>query len=105
MATPVHSADRSAGGHRVASGPRAPAPAWPAGRGSPALDRVVHSAFSEPDRRRQRRSRAIVVVRDGRIVAERYAPGFGVGTRFAGWSMTKSVLSALVGILVGEGRL
>ncbi len=78
---------------------------WPSAAASPAVDQIVASAFLEPDRRRLRRTRAIVVVQDGQIVAERYAPGFGETTRFSGWSMTKSVLSALVGVLVGEGRL
>jgi CubicO group peptidase (beta-lactamase class C family) len=46
-----------------------------------------------------------VVLQDREIVAEQYAPGFDAATRFGGWSMTKSVLNALVGILIGEGRL
>jgi CubicO group peptidase (beta-lactamase class C family) len=83
----------------------APASPWQEGIGSPALDRIVASAFTEPNRRRLRRTRAVVVVRDGQIIAERYAPGFAAETRFPGWSMTKSVLGAMVGILVGEGRL
>src|SRR4051812_7388809 len=78
---------------------------WPSAAASPVLERIVASAFLEPDRSRLRRTRAIVVVQDGQIVAERYAPGFGDTTRFSGWSMTKSVLSALVGVLVAEGRL
>jgi CubicO group peptidase (beta-lactamase class C family) len=65
----------------------------------------VDGAFLEPNPRRLRRTRAVVVAHDGRILVERYAPGFSEGTRFQGWSMTKSVLSALAGVLVGEGRL
>ncbi|MFA5138845.1 MAG: serine hydrolase [Elusimicrobiota bacterium] len=65
----------------------------------------VSAAFAEPDPRKLRRTRAVVVVHDGRIVAERYAPGFSEETPLAGWSMTKSVLSALVGVLVARGRL
>ncbi len=49
--------------------------------------------------------RAIVVVHDGRIVAERYGSGFGPSTPLLGWSMTKSVFAGLVGVLVGDGRL
>jgi CubicO group peptidase (beta-lactamase class C family) len=49
--------------------------------------------------------RAIVVVDHGRIVAERYAPGFTAGTPLLGWSMTKTVVAGLVGLLVKDGRL
>jgi CubicO group peptidase (beta-lactamase class C family) len=47
----------------------------------------------------------VVVVKDGRIVAERYAEGFGIDTPILGFSATKSVTSALVGILVRQGKL
>jgi len=66
-----------------------------------ALDR----AFSEPDPQRLRRTRAVVIVYDGYLVAERYSPGISKDTPLIGWSMTKSVTSALVGILVGQGKL
>jgi CubicO group peptidase (beta-lactamase class C family) len=49
--------------------------------------------------------RAIVVAAHGRIVAERYGAGFSPATPLLGWSMTKSVVAGLVGILVKEGRL
>jgi hypothetical protein len=83
---------------------------WPKGEQSAAtppaaVNRVLDAAFSEPDPRRRRRTRAIVVVRDGRIAAERYAPGFSAATPLNGWSMAKSVLGALIGTLVAEGRL
>jgi len=68
----------------------------------PALKAVVDRAFAAPN---AARTRAIVVVQDRRIVAERYAPGYSATQRMQGWSMTKSVLNALVGILVGEGKL
>jgi len=50
-------------------------------------------------------TRAVVVLKDGRLVAERYAPGFGPTTPQLGWSMTKSVTDLLVGRLVQEGRI
>jgi CubicO group peptidase (beta-lactamase class C family) len=45
------------------------------------------------------------VVKDGRIVAERYADGFGIDTPLLGFSTTKSVISALAGVLVRQGKL
>lgn len=42
---------------------------------------------------------------NGRFVAERYALGYGVNTPLRGYSDTKSVISALTGILVRERRL
>ena len=69
------------------------------------LDAVVARAFDEPDPRYPRRTRAVVVMQGGRIIAERYASGIGPDTALAGWSMSKSVMNALVGVLVHEGRL
>ena len=69
------------------------------------LRAVLDRAFAEPDPERPRRTRAVVIVRDGHIVAERYAEGFTADTPLLGWSMTKTVTNALVGILVKEGRL
>lgn len=50
-------------------------------------------------------TRALLVMRDGRIVAERYAPGFGPDTKLLSWSMAKSVTAVLVGLMVADGRL
>lgn len=69
-----------------------------------ALAAVVERAFAEPDPERPRRTRAVLIVRHGRIVAERYA-AIGADTPLQGWSMTKSALGALAGVLVGRGRL
>lgn len=49
--------------------------------------------------------RAVVVVKDGRIVGERYGEGFSAQTPLLGWSMTKTINAALVGAVVGAGRL
>jgi CubicO group peptidase (beta-lactamase class C family) len=70
-----------------------------------ALDSVLDRAFSEPDSTRLRRTQAVVVMHRGYIVAERYARGINQQTRLLGWSMTKSVMNALIGILVRDGRL
>ena len=71
----------------------------------PVVEKVIESAFSEPDPERPRRTRALLVIHRGQTLAERYAPGYSAQSRFIGWSMSKSVMSALVGILVSQGRL
>jgi CubicO group peptidase (beta-lactamase class C family) len=50
-------------------------------------------------------TRALVIMQGGRIVAERYAPGYGPDTRLISWSMAKSVTAVLVGMMVADGRL
>jgi CubicO group peptidase (beta-lactamase class C family) len=66
---------------------------------------TLDAAFEEPADSPHRWTKAVVVVRDGKVIAERYAPGYGIATPILGFSMTKSVTNALVGILVREGRL
>ena len=72
---------------------------------SEALSAALDRAFAEPAQPPYRHTRAIVVMRAGRIIAERYADGIGPETQLLGFSMTKSVISALSGILVRQGRL
>ncbi|MDO7834397.1 serine hydrolase [Sphingobium sp. HBC34] len=50
-------------------------------------------------------TRALLVMRDGQVIAERYAPGFGPDTRLLSWSIAKSVTAVLVGLMVADGRL
>lgn len=50
-------------------------------------------------------TRALVVVHGGRIVAERYAPGYDPDSRLISWSMAKSVTGTLIGMMVADGLL
>ena len=88
---------------------------WPDGDGPPrvpaevdeqALEAAIDAAFVEDDPDGgARNTRAVVVAKDGELIAERYGPGFGAETRLLGWSMTKSVANAMIGRLVGAGTL
>jgi CubicO group peptidase (beta-lactamase class C family) len=94
-----------------------PTDEWPSGEppqpAAPALGRLVAAMFD--DDRRFGTTYAVVVAHRGRVVAERYggsiehwdqqAEAVGPETLLLSWSKAKSVLHALVGILVGEGRL
>ena len=48
---------------------------------------------------------SLLVIHDGDIVYERYAPGVDMQTRTRTWSTAKSITSTLVGIAVGKGLL
>jgi CubicO group peptidase (beta-lactamase class C family) len=69
------------------------------------LDAAVEHAFAEPDPDKPIRTRAFLVVYRDQLIAERYAEGIDQTTPLLGWSMTKSVNAALIGILVGKGEL
>ncbi|SFK22056.1 serine hydrolase domain-containing protein [Rhodanobacter glycinis] len=84
------------------------ASAFPAGvveTADPAIRQAIDRAFAEPDPAHPRNTKAIVVLHDGRLIAERYAPGYGPDTPIWAHSLTKSLINALVGILVREGKL
>jgi CubicO group peptidase (beta-lactamase class C family) len=71
----------------------------------PALRQALDRAFAENTSPPYRNTKAIVVLHDGRVIAERYAPGYGIDTPLLGWSATKSVTNALIGILVRQDQL
>ena len=89
---------------------------WPAGERSlqeplPAgvdvkrLNEALEAAFAEPTADNPRKTRAVAVVYDGQLIAERYASEISSTMPLLGWSMSKSVTNALVGILVAKGKL
>ncbi len=67
-----------------------------------ALSVALDYAFDRPD---EQRTRTVLVLYRDHLIAERYSDGFGPDTRVLGWSMTKSVLATLYGILQYQGRL
>jgi CubicO group peptidase (beta-lactamase class C family) len=81
------------------AGPKAVEPA------DPALKAALDHAFEEPDAPPFRRTKAVVVVRDGIIIAERYADGVTIDTPLLGFSMTESVINALIGIMTQQGMV
>ena len=69
------------------------------------IDVALDSAFSEPGEKKNRRTRAVIIVYNGQIIAEKYADGYNANSKLIGWSMTKSITNALLGILVKDGKL
>ncbi|WP_159024081.1 serine hydrolase [Formosa sp. L2A11] len=70
----------------------------------PLLNEAVQHAF-DVGNEKLKRSRAVLVVYKDQIIAEKYADGFNKDTKILGWSMTKSITSAIVGILEKQGRV
>ncbi len=66
---------------------------------------VIQDAFQEPGTDTMRNTQAVVVVYRDRVIAEKYEAQFSHKTPMLGWSMTKSITNALIGILVGKGKL
>jgi CubicO group peptidase (beta-lactamase class C family) len=85
------------------AGSAAPNSLWPDGGAvetKPTLDRILaNDQLAGPG------ARAILIVDRGRIAAERYTSGFTARTPLLGWSMTKTVMAGLIGMLVKDGKL
>ncbi|MEL6730935.1 MAG: serine hydrolase [Bacteroidota bacterium] len=68
------------------------------------LQVVVDSAFL-PNEEGNPNTRATLVIHKGKILAEQYAEGVTAKMRQRGWSMTKSVTNALIGIAAKKGLI
>ena len=66
------------------------------------LDTAIAPLFEDPA---MAETRALLVMYQGKIIAERYGDGYDEDTRFISWSMAKSFTGALIGFLVADGRL
>lgn len=87
-----------------------PGAEWPRARLDPradgaALEKLLDHAFQTPEPEDLDRTNGVVVVQGGQIVAERHASDVSPDDAFRSWSMAKSITSALVGVLVHQGRI
>jgi CubicO group peptidase (beta-lactamase class C family) len=67
------------------------------------LDRSLDHAFDQPEELGT--TNAVIIVHRGAIVEERYAVGLDAASTHVSWSMAKSMLQAVMGILVRQGRV
>ncbi len=98
-----------------ASFPNTPLPApgdarpWPMGdrgiapRPSPALAATIGRAFDRTTYKGE--TVGVIVVRDGRIVGERYGESFGPFVSNRTWSVAKSIAGTLVGVAVRDLKI
>lgn len=73
---------------------------------SECVSRVVEAEFT-PEALKRNQTRAVVVIHKGVIVGEGYQSAMGISehTQLLGWSMTKSVHSAIIGAAIQAGIL
>ena len=83
-----------------------PTTAWPAGPlpagVSPEQLEAALAVVARPQPRLGE-TRAVVIIQRGKLVSERYMPGYGPDTPLLSWSMAKSITQAMVGIAVRRG--
>lgn len=76
---------------------------WPTGsqvESNPAVQALLEQeALAGPG------MRGMAVIHRGRLIAQRYGAGFSAATPLLGWSMTKTVTAALVGMQIADGKL
>ena len=77
-------------------------PAWRHMDMLPVLARELDDVFTAEN---VGETRAVVIMANGKLAAERYGPGYDKDTRFVSWSMAKTVTGVLIGMLVSDGLL
>ncbi len=66
------------------------------------LNTAINNSFSNPN---VKKTRSVLVYHKNRIIGEKYAEGFNENSKILGWSMTKSIISTLYGILEYKGEI
>lgn len=66
---------------------------------------AVSAALDWAMEQEEQNTRALVIAYDGKIIGERYAPGWTKDTPQISWSQGKSITSTLIGILIERGLL
>jgi len=63
------------------------------------LNKTVGAIFGKE------KTRAVVVIHKDQIILEKYADGFDKDSRMLGWSMTKSIMSTVFGVLEHQNKI
>ncbi len=68
------------------------------------ISRTVASIF-DSNGENTKKTRAVLILYKDQIIAERYIDGFDKNSMVLGWSMTKSILSTMYGVLQKQGKI
>jgi len=63
------------------------------------INKLIDLSFSDDA------TQAVVVVKNGKIISEKYADGYDINSHGTSWSMAKSYYAALVGISIDKGEI
>lgn len=69
------------------------------------VQKAVTSAFEKVGDEDLKKTRAVLVLYKDQIIAEQYADGFNKDSKILGWSMTKSILSTIYGVMQYQGKI
>lgn len=72
---------------------------------SSSLHQAFAYAFTASGNKSKYGTRSLIVVHHGKIIKEQYVKGYTPDMPQTGWSMSKSITNALIGILVKDGKL
>ncbi|WP_064967677.1 serine hydrolase domain-containing protein [Tenacibaculum ovolyticum] len=64
------------------------------------LNETIDTIFND-----RNKTRSVLVLYKGKIIAEKYDTGFNKNSKQLGWSMTKSITSTIIGILQCKGKM
>lgn len=87
-----------------------PTHAWPqaplpAAMDRASFDRLMEEGFAATPEDALGETHALVVVQHGQLIHEQYGNDFGPDVTCPSWSKAKSITQALVGMMVGEGKM
>lgn len=71
----------------------------------PTIQAILEKTIEQGKANKGENTQALIVVKDGKIVAEAYDQEFNSSSPFLGWSMTKTIVALGVGMLVDDGLL
>ena len=68
------------------------------GISSSKIDKLMEMSFLD------KATQAVVVIKNGKIISEKYADGYDMNSHGTSWSMAKSYYAALIGISIDKGK-
>ncbi|MEC8466707.1 MAG: serine hydrolase, partial [Pseudomonadota bacterium] len=63
------------------------------------VDKLMEMSFLD------KATQAVVVIKNGKIISEKYADGYDMNSHGTSWSMAKSYYAALIGISIDKGEI